>query len=73
MSSAYPWNSNPEINLHEQGVGGRRRGFCRQACAKPVDDCPAVLTIQAGDYSEGALTINKPVTLEARNGTVYIH
>ncbi|MCI0540025.1 MAG: hypothetical protein L0Z50_32870, partial [Verrucomicrobiales bacterium] len=44
----------------------------RQA-ASFVDDCPAILSIQAGDYPEGALTINKSITLEARNGTVYIH
>lgn len=38
-----------------------------------VDDCPGVLSIQAGDYAEGALTINKSVKLEARNGLVHIH
>lgn len=41
--------------------------------AAAVDDCPAVLTIQAGDYLEGSFTIKKSMRLEARNGQVQIH
>jgi len=37
-----------------------------------VPDC-WFLSVQAGDYPEGALTINRPIKLEARNGPVQIH
>lgn len=41
--------------------------------ASAAGDCPAVLRIRSGDYPEGALTLEKPMRLETRDGLVQIH
>lgn len=43
----------------------------RQA-SDAASDC-SILSIQAGDYFEGALILNKPLRLQVRNGQVQIH
>ncbi len=45
----------------------------REAITAAAPDCPTILSIQAGDYREGAFSIRKPMRLEVRNGPVRIH
>ena len=43
-----------------------------QQASFAASDC-TLLSIEAGDYLEGALTLNKPMRLETRDGPVHIH